>query len=180
MIKTEDTGPTSATTFDFSMDKNHRFSDSSTVVNTGRVQDSPSLPTALPENPTITFASSPSTPRVGRSLKPTMTPIPELQQLSTIDEIPLTQRRVNEKLESLPHQVLNHAYNVRSILGISGTANGDPLAKPSSAFEEREEITAQQRMVRVVSLSRTCSHGIADHLFDTRRIWLLNWRVSFR
>jgi hypothetical protein len=148
MIKTEDTGPTTATTSDFPMDRNHRSSDSFTVLNTGTVQDSPSLTTAPPENPTITFASSPNTPRVGRSLKPIMPPIPELPQLSTTDEITLAQQRINEKLEALPHQVLSHAYNVRSILGISGTANGDPLAGPSSASEEREDITAQ-RMVRM-------------------------------
>lgn len=169
MIKTEDTGATSATNFDFAMDRNTRFSDSCTVLNTGTVQDSPSLTTALPENPTVTFASSPSTPRFSRSLKPNMAPIPELQQLNTTDEITLTQRHVNEKLEVLSHRVLSHAYNVRSILGISGTANGDPLAGTSSASEEREEITSQQQMVRLscYHAPRTRSHQTADYLFDT-------------
>lgn len=149
MIKTEDTGPTSATTFDFPVDRNHRFCDSCTVLNTGTVQDSPSPSTALPENPTITFAPSPSNPRFGRSLKTNMAPIPELHQPNMTDEIALVQRRVNEKLEALPHHVLRHAYNVRSIFGTSGTVNGDPLAGRSSASEEREVITAQRRMVRL-------------------------------
>jgi hypothetical protein len=155
MIKTEDTGPTSATTFDFPVDRNHRFCDSCTVLNTGTVQDSPSPSTALPENPAITFAPSSSTPRFGRSLKTNMAPIPELHQPNTTDEITLAQRRVNKKLEALPHHVLSHAYNLRSIFGISETVNGDPLAGRSSASEEREEIITQQRMVKVF-----CYHGL--------------------
>ena len=155
MIRTEDTGPTSAATFDLPVDRNHRFCDSCTVLNTGTVQDSSSPSTALPENPTITFGASPSTLRFGRSLKKNMASIPELHQPNTTDEITLAQRRVNEKLEALPHHVLNHAYNLRSIFGINGTVNGDPLVGQSSASEEREEIIAQQRMVKLF-----CYHGL--------------------
>jgi len=146
-------GPTSVTTFDFQVEGS-RFSDSRTALNTGTVQDSLS-PAPLPENPTVTFAPSPSTPRFGRSLKPNMARIPELQQLNTTDEITLVQRPVNEILEALPHQVLSHASNVRSILEIlvSGVVNGDPLDVRSSGFAEREEITAQRRMVRLLALT---------------------------
>ena len=168
MINAEDTGPTSATSFDFAMDRNHHFSDSSIALNTGTVQGCLS-PTTLPENPTITFASSfPSTPRFSRSLRPNMASIPELQQLNTTDEITLTRRHVSEKLEALPYQVLSHASNVRSILGISGTTDGEPLAGPSSASEEWEGITPQQRMVRLFCYhgSRTWSQQTADYLFD--------------
>jgi len=151
MIKVE---ATSVTTFDFQMEGS-RFSDSRTAFNTGTVQDSLS-PTTLPENPTITFASPPITPRFSRSLKSNMARIAELQQPNMTDEITLVQRPANEILEALPHQVLSHASNVRSILGVvSGVVNGDPLDVRSSALAEREEITAQRRMVRL-----HCSHGL--------------------
>lgn len=152
MINTEGTELT-----DFSVDGNHRFSDSRTALNTGTVQDYLSPTTALSENPTISFAS-PSTLRFGRSTKPNIAPIPELQQLNAID----AQRRINEKLEALPHQVLSHASNVRSILGISGILNGDPLAGPSSAFIEREEITAQQRMEDLIVELERSLHDIVN------------------
>jgi len=146
MIKTEETE--NNTTL-FVSEENHRFFDSHTVLNTGTVQDSLSPTTAVSESASVTFLS-PATARFGRSLRPGMASIPELGT-NTADETTLAHRRVNENLEALPHQVLRHVDNMRSILGMSRSVDGDALAEGSSVSNIWEdEVSDRRRMVGFV------------------------------
>ncbi|KDR68339.1 hypothetical protein GALMADRAFT_256966 [Galerina marginata CBS 339.88] len=128
--------------------------DSRTILNTGSDQFAPGSGLS---SSSISFSN---TPRVVRSRRPTMAPIPELQP-STEN----THQQVNEQPETLPHQVLRHADTLRSLIS-SALSNEERLSLDGNVEDDRDEASALRKMENLLAEIEKSLEGVSNAARD--------------